>query len=104
MRPDALIQGAGCIAMGGTVFLLKFFDFDHVLLDVSDGAGMESLPMHVLAWASLCLAPCCLGCGALMVWHGLGFSFGSWGLSTLVRCDLPERKANESDDEEERAK
>ena len=97
MRPDALIQGIGCLCMGGTVFVLKAMDSAGRLLDLDDRSGLS---IHLLAACSLVLAPCCICCGGLMVWHGLGGEFGTSGLSARLRCDLPPCKASEGDDEE----
>ena len=94
MRPDALIQGIGCMCMGTTVVVMFALDQHRVLLDLSDRAGLS---IHLLAGITLCMAPCCLLCGGLMVWHGVGGSFGSVGLG--LRCDLLP-KASDSDDEE----
>ena len=98
MRPDALIQGIGCLCMGGTVLALKAMDIAGRLLDLGDRSGLS---IHLLAACSMVLAPCCLCCGALMVWHGLGGDFGTSGLSARFRCDLlPPNKGSDSDDEE----
>ena len=92
MRPDALVQGVGCVVMGLTILILHFLDRDHVLLDVSDYSGMS---IHLLAAITFGLAPCCVCCGMLMVWHG----FGGQVHMGFARCDvLP--KASDSDDEE----
>ena len=64
IRPDALLQGLGCVVTGvGTLYGLTF------------AASETSNPTLTFVLVALALqVPCCLCCGALMVWSGAGGS------------------------------
>mmetsp|Transcript_56475 Transcript_56475/g.126116 ORF Transcript_56475/g.126116 Transcript_56475/m.126116 type:complete len:100 (-) Transcript_56475:665-964(-) len=85
LRPDAVLQGLGCVAMGCTVLTcLCIFDTEHTLLDLNDHSNAS---VHVLALCCCVLAPACMCCGSLMLWYGCGGSFGP-SFTHGFRCDL----------------
>ena len=80
IRPDALLQGLGCVVTGvGTLYGLTF------------AASETSNPTLTFVLVALALqVPCCLCCGALMVWSGAGGSLPDAippALRARVRCD-----------------
>ena len=72
MRIDSLIQGAGCLTMGGASALAVY----------TLGSSVEA---PILVGVVSCLWPCCLLCGALACCTGLNAPFAA-PLSKL-RCD-----------------
>ena len=86
LRPDAVLQGAGCLIMAGTAaFVVHSLMYGSDMLDV---AAPSSFPVALLPL--LLLVPCCVGFGALMLWSGFGGRFPA--TSAGLRCDLPPRE------------
>ena len=86
LRPDAVLQGTGCLIMAGTAaFVVHALMYGSEVLDV---AVPSSFPVVVLPL--LLLVPCCVGSGALMLWSGFGGRFPV--TSAGFRCDLPPRE------------
>ena len=92
IRPDALLQGLGCVVTGvGTLYGLTF------------AASETSNPTLTFVLVALALqVPCCLCCGALMVWSGAGGSLPDAippALRARVRCDVALARDDDDDDE-----
>lgn len=86
LRPDAVLQGTGCLIMAGTAaFVVHALMYGSEVLDI---AAPSSFPVEVLPL--LLLVPCCVGSGALMLWSGFGGRFPV--TSAGFRCDLPLRE------------
>ena len=82
VRPDSVLQGTGCVVMGATIMIALYTLFGSTASSL-DGAA------RVLFVCCACLAPCCLCCGTLMLWHGCGGGSGLFaGASSRFRCDL----------------
>ena len=85
-RPDAVLQGVGCLTMAGTAgFVVHVGMYGSDMLDL---AAPSSFPVFVLPL--LLMVPCCVGFGALMLWSGFGGRFPA--TSAGLRCDLPPRE------------
>jgi hypothetical protein len=85
LRPDALIQGTGCILMAATaLFVIVALTYGSELLDVPTP---DTVPTAV--FPLLLMVPCCIGCGGLMCWTGWGGRFPQ--LTAGIRCDVPPR-------------
>ena len=92
IRPDALLQGLGCVVTGvGTLYGLTF------------AASETSNPTLTFVLVALALqVPCCLCCGALMVWSGAGGSLPDSippALRARVRCDVAHARDDDDDDD-----
>ena len=71
LRPDALIQGTGCILMAATaLFVIVALTYGSELLDVPTP---DTVPTAV--FPLLLMVPCYIGCGGLMCWTGWGGQF-----------------------------
>ena len=93
IRPDALLQGLGCVVTGvGTLYGLTF------------AASETSNPTLTFVLVALALqVPCCLCCGALMVWSGAGGSLPDAippALRARVRCDVAHARDDDDDDDD----
>ena len=83
MRPDAVIQGIGCLVMAATaIYVLSSLTFGSELLDLPPAAATSKVVLPLLL-----LVPCCVCCGCMMLWAGFGGQFPM--ASAGIRCDLP---------------
>lgn len=85
LRPDALIQGGGCLLMALTAtFVVHGVLYGSTWLELPPAA--RALPFVLPLAGCAC---CCAACGSCMLWAGCGGDAGL--LSARIRCDLPTR-------------
>ena len=86
LRPDAIIQGIGCLMMAATAcFVIHALVYGSAMLDV------EAVEHYTYVFPLLLLTPYCLSCGCLFIWSGCGGHFPA--VTAAIRCDLPPTRA-----------